>query len=182
MKETIESEIDEAFFDVLKREGFERLAGERLSYARTSVDGQSRAHVDVELRDYLSGFGVTLQEVRSGGFTRRQLLEDFQGLRAYRLEPATPRSVKDAIAQALADLHFYGLPWLAGQPVSTPATEQIRQLASERAYQDAVREARERFKAGDYVAALRLFDQARAVKSLEAVDEKYWAIAKKKVG
>jgi hypothetical protein len=182
LKETAESEIDEAFFDALSKEGFERFSGEPLSYAKSSQDGQSRAHVDVEIREYLSGFGVTLQEVQARGTTRRQLLEDFQGQRAYRFERSKPETIKDAIAQALADLHFYGLPWLAGQSVSTPATNQLHQLVGERAYRDAVQAAREKFKAGDYAEAVRLFGEARAVRSLEAIDEKYWALAKKKLG
>jgi hypothetical protein len=178
---TVESEIDYAFVQVLEREGFERLPGELLSYVRTSDDGRSRSHVDVELRDYLGGFGVTLQEVRAGGSTRRQLLEDFQGIEAYRIDRRNAESVKDAIAQALADLHLYGLPWLAGQVVSTAATERVHQLISEGAYQDAVRVAREKFKAGAYAEALRLFGEARVVKPLDALDEKFRAMAEKKV-
>jgi len=180
MARQLESEIDEAFFDALKKEGFDRRAAEPLSYVRTSPDGLSRAYVDVEVRDYLSGFGVTLQETRVGGATRRQLLEDFQGLRAYGFDERAPTTVIEAVAQALADLQFYGLPWLAGQVVSTPAVEQIRQLAGDRGYRDAVFAAREEFKAGRYAEALKLFEEASRLRALDVVDEKFRALAEKK--
>jgi hypothetical protein len=180
MNNAINAEIDGAFFDVLSREGFSRLPGELLSYVRSSADGRVRTHVDVEVRDYLSGFGVTMQEVSATGSARRQLLEDFQGIPAYRFDQSRPDTVRDAVARALADLHFYGLAWLAGRPVSTAATDEVRRLTGERRYSDVVQAARDRFKAGDYAEALRLFDEARSVKPLDPVDSKYRVLAEKK--
>jgi hypothetical protein len=180
MANLAEAEIDEAFFAVLSEEGFERLPGELLSYTKAGADGKSRIHVDVEVRDYLSGFGVTLQEVRAGAAARRQLLEDFRGIRAYRYEASDRPSIQKALAEALADLRQYGMAWLAGREASTPATEQVWALTAERAYQDLVRVGRERFRAGHYSEAVRIFDEARTVKPLDAADEKYRAIAEKK--
>jgi hypothetical protein len=175
-----EAEIDEAFFEVLHKEGFERLPSELLSYVKASSDGKSRMHVDVEVRNYVSGFGVTLQEVRAGTATRRQLLEHFRGIRAYRYETSDRSSIQHAVAEALHDLEQYGMPWLAGREVSTPATEQVRMLTAERAYQDFVRVGRERFRAGRYAEALKSFDEAATVKPLAAADEKYRTLADKK--
>jgi hypothetical protein len=180
MAKPAEAAIDEAFFGVLSREGFERLPGEVLSYTMAGADGRSRIHVDVEVRGYLSGFGVTLQEI-TGAATRRQLLEDFRGIQAYRYEATNPESIQEAIAQALADFQRYGMAWLTGQEVSTPATERVRALTAERAYQDLVQVGRERFRAGDYAEAVRVFEEARTVKPLEATDEKYRSIAGKKL-
>jgi hypothetical protein len=180
LKKAVEAELDAAFYEVLKPEGYERFEGEPLSYSQTSADGRIRRHVDVEIRSYLSGFGVTLQEVTADGRRRRQLLEEFQGLRAYRVDLKEPEGLKNALATALADLQLYGLPWLAGQPVGTQALEDLRRPAIDRQYQDAIRSAREEFRRGDYLAALRLFDEARRLRPLTAVDEKFRATAEKK--
>jgi hypothetical protein len=177
----LESEIDNAFFDDLSGEGFSRLPGEILSYVRRSADGRSEAHIDVELRDYLAGFGVTLQDVAVGGATRRQRLEDFRGSQVYRFDRDRPETVGDAVAQALADLHLYGMPWLSGEAVSTSATDEVNRLADERRYRDISAEAREKFKRGDHAEALRLFEQAQTVRPLDPLDEKYRALSEKKI-
>jgi len=181
-RKTITIQIDDAFFEILRERGFVRQPGDDvLSYVRASADGRSRAHIDVEVRSYAPGFGVTLQDLREGGVARRQLLEDFRGLPGYRFDDSQPDSVTDALAVALSDLIDCGLPWLDGERISTPAIEAVKRLAEERRYADAVRSARERFKSGDYDEALRLFTEAGAVRTLEPTDERFRGIAEKRV-
>jgi hypothetical protein len=178
-KRSAEKVIDEAFFDALQGHGFTRLPGERLSFVRGHQDG-SRWHLDVELRSYLRGFGVTLQDVSLGAPVRRQLLEEFRGLRAYVFDTGDPISLETTVADALADLHLYGLPWFAGAPVATVATEAVKQATNDWAYQQAVGLARAKFKKGEYAEAVTAFEQAQSFRPLDPIDEKYRSLAERK--
>jgi hypothetical protein len=177
-KRSAEKVLDEAFFDALQGHGFTRLPGERLSFVRGYQNG-SRWHLDVELRSYLSGFGVTLQDVSLDAPVRRQLLEEFRGLRAYMFDTGDPISLDTTVAEALADLHLYGLPWFAGAPVATAATEAVKQATNEWAYREAGGLGRAKFRNGEYAEAVAAFERAQSFRPLDPVDEKYRSLAER---
>jgi hypothetical protein len=178
---SLEQEIDSSFGELLEKEGFVRQPEGMLSFVRSGDDGSRRDHVDIEIRRYLGGFGVTLQEVARDGKARRQLLEEFQGLKCYALDQTRPETIRAAIDRALDDLRRYGMAWFAGQTISTPATERVRALVADRAYHDLVTAARKNSKEGAFERAFTLFEEASRIRQLGALDEKYRLIAERKV-
>ena len=139
--------LDAAFAGALKPYGFERLNGEACSYILRRGDPQSDLHVDVEVLEHPLRFGVVLQELRHGG-QRRELLEAFEGVKGYPFEAGHAESLEKARAVAIEHLERYGIPWLMGQSVSTPALATRSALAALDRHRRLLIEAQASFHAG----------------------------------
>jgi hypothetical protein len=181
MKRTLR-ELDKSMLARLGPIGYVRFNGEPLSYVWRSTSGTVRRHVDVEVHGDVPGLRVTLQELHSDGRRRFELLEELGGLRYYRYATADPKSVDEAIETLLKHMDRYGLRWLEGEPVTTPATSERTRLAKDAEFRVALQRGVESFKAARYGEALAHFDAASKIGPLDELSSKYRSIAARKAG
>lgn len=176
----LKNQLDEALFSRLSPRGFTRHEGEALSYVLDSPDESARRHVDVELHSDVPGLRVTLQEVFRDGRRRFELLEEFEGLHYYRYDPRNEKSVSSAVARLLRDFDLYGLRWLEGEAIKTPALAERDQVARSHVQQEAIKKGVESFKAQLYAEAVSHFEAASQLGPLDELTAKYRDVALRK--
>ena len=176
----LKNRLDEELFSRLSSRGFSRFEGESLSYVSDSVDGSSRRHVDVELHSDVPGLRVTLQEVFRDGRRRFELLEEFEGHHYYRYDSEDQKSIQSAVDRLLRDFDTYGLRWLEGEAVTTPALGERERVAEGHEYKEAIRKGIESFKAQRYAEAVSHFDAAGLLRPLDELSAKYRDVALRK--
>ena len=163
--------LDAAFAEALKSYGFERLNGEACSYILRRGDPPSDLHVDVEVLQHPLRFGVVLQDLRHGG-QRRELLEAFEGLEGYLFEADQAESLERARAEAIEHLERYGIPWLMGQSVSTPALATRSALATRDRHRRLLIEAQASFHSGHRQQSRQALEEAVGISPLDPVSAK----------
>jgi hypothetical protein len=175
---SITSVLDAGFGAALERHGFVRFNNEACSYVLRRTDLGSDLHVDVHLMTDPPHFSVVLQDVRADG-SRRELLEDFAGVKRYAFDQSNPFSLTGARDLALSHLRRHGIPWLLGEPVNTPALASRAALASEDRHRRLIVEARATFHAGQRKQALGLLEEAEQIAPLDAASAKLLAILRR---
>jgi hypothetical protein len=175
---SITSVLDVGFGAALERHGFVRFNSEACSYILTRSDIVSEWHVDVHVVTEPPHFSVVLQDVRVDG-SRRELLEEFEGIKHYSFEPDDPSSLITARDLALSHLLRYGIPWFLGEPVNTPALAGRAALASDDRHRRLILEAKLTFHAGQRNQALGLLEEAERIGPLDAASAKMLAMLRR---
>jgi hypothetical protein len=170
--------LDAGFGAALERHGFVRFNNEACSYILRRTALGSNLHVDVHLITDPPHFSVVLQDVRADG-SRRELLEEFEGVKRYSFELSNPSSLTGARDLALSHLRRHGIPWLLGEPVDTPALASRAALASEDRHRRLIVEARASFHAGQRKQALGLLAEAEQVAPLDPASAKMLAMLRR---
>lgn len=166
------------FVPAVESHGFSRGPGRFITFVR-NLGSERRQIVEVQNESYLNRFVVTLQEFASAG-NRLALLEDFAGRPGYEYGAGTASRVQTAARFAASDFAEFGVPWLEGIDVITPAIQKEREAAAQSTYDLHIRAAREAFKRGDFDSALFEFSSATEIKELDPVSEKFREIATKR--
>jgi len=163
--------LDAAFAEALKSYGFDRRNGEAGSYILRRGDPPSDLHVDVEVLQHPLRFGVVLQDLRHGG-QRRELLEAFEGVKGYLFEAGKVETLERARAEAIDHLERYGIPWLLGRPISTPALTARVALAAQDRHRRLLIEAQTTFHSGNRQQSRQALEEAVTISPLDPVSAK----------
>jgi hypothetical protein len=161
------------FAPLLAELGFAEI-GPPLRYRRVLADRVQ--FLDVEKERWFGALHFTLSEQAE---TLRTIdLRRFEDLP--RFEYSDPPSLARCIELAYANFSAYGIRWLSGEDVLTPAIERCRREAAQAGDQRLIQEARAHFKAGRYVEAVALF--LRVSDGLDPVSERMFTLAQRKMG
>ena len=168
------------FSPLLVRLGFVQRRPHELSYFAELLNPSRRLHVDIECHDDIDAFRLVLQ-VHSAEGQRFELLESFEGLHYYQYDPHSPKAVRRSVALALRHFRRYGVPWLRGEPVLTPALE-LRAIAAQDAEVETfLSHGREAFRSGRFADALRELESAQRLRALDRTSAEYLRLAAKRV-
>jgi len=132
--------------------------------------------VEIEVEPALRRVHVCLR--RRSVLEVRFLLAEAAGLRWY--EYQDDDDLEHVMARARVHFEVWGIDWLEGRPVDSPAlpgaAEQLQQLK----YESLVDEGRGAFKAGRYDEAITTLTEASGLVPLDEVSAKMLGIALKK--
>jgi hypothetical protein len=172
------ADLDDSFQASLKPHGFVKVGGPGCSYLLRRADPPSDLYVDVHVFSDPACFSVVLQDVRPDS-QRRELLEEFEGLRHYSFDEGDVSSLVAARNLALEHLRRYGVPWLLGHSVSTPALEARAALAAEDRQRRLVAQAKASFHSGERQRARSLLEEAEGIGPLDPVAGKILSLLRK---
>lgn len=172
--------LDEAFATALVSFGFVRFHDELLSYVRVSPSEDCEQHIDIELRDDGTGFGITLQEACRDGTRRGELLEELAGLPLYACTLGDSASVGKAISLGLIHLRDMGIPWFLSKSFTTPAVLMREAVAARQNLGEYLAIAKERLRASQFEEAVLWFERASDCGELDGLSRRQFEYAKKK--
>lgn len=166
---------------LLEREGFTRKPGDVMSFTKR-IENERELHVDIHDLKYAAGFSVNMQDLSWDGKTARaRSLERLVGLKQYSYMPGDEHSLEHAVRMARHHLEEVGLRWLSDSTFTTEVMSKTKASVQLRKYDDLIKKARAAFKNEQYEEALVLFSEAATIQELDAVSEKYRAIATSRV-
>jgi hypothetical protein len=170
-----ESVVQRHFDERLRSLGFD--PHEKASCVWTKATGaHSDLVVEIEVEPAFRRIHVCLR--RRAVLEVRFLLAEAAGLPWY--EYQDDDDLDRVMAQARVHFEVWGIDWLEGRPVDSPAlgsiAEQLQQLQHER----LVDEGRGAFKAGRYDEAIRKLTEASGLLPLDDVSAKMLGIASRK--
>ena len=120
-------------------------------------------------------FSVQLSDMASVNMQRHIMLEEFGGAMAYAYRDV---GVAASVEQALADMRRYGMPWLEGAEVTTPALQQRSQIAAQFRGERLRDEGVQAFRRGEYRAAVAALQAAKTMTPLGLAGEKMLELAR----
>jgi hypothetical protein len=164
--------VRKRFDATLAQLGFECVDKGALRYDRT-VEGRLQMFV-VETARSANRLHFSLREVTTP--ERYVDLADFEGDR--RFEYSDQSSLQVAIERAHALFETYGVRWLSGEDVVTPAIAARRARSAEARRSRALAAAREHFKSGEYAAAVAVFETIEG--ELDDVSSRMLAIGRRR--
>jgi hypothetical protein len=162
---------------ILAPHGYEALPKQPfMGFGRSATDGIS-ARVTIEKPSDVNQICIQLacfdsKSANPNHPNRSIWLEDFhRDSTRYGYRDAA--TLRDAIVRVKGDMVDYGIAWLDGVDVVTPAIQASRESSASHQMEEAVRMGRDAFKANDYKQALLHFERAAGLGSLSELDHKY---------
>ena len=180
-RKALRSEINRLFGPVLEPMGFGPGPGPGQSFFLERQTDGAHLHVDIDLHHDGSAFSVFLHVIKSVQDRKRIELGEFAGIQGYSIGNGSPEEIRLPAELAKEHLITYGLPWLSGHDVSTPALEERRRLANERNQRDLTRRGREAYRSKEWDVAVHHLKSAEALGPLDSVSQKILDYALQKV-
>lgn len=171
----VESVVQRHFDDRLRGLGFTPHA--KVAGVWTKATGEhSDVMVEVELEPALRRMHVCLR--RRSVLEVRFLLAEAAGLRWYEYQDED--DLDRVMSRARVHFEVWGIDWLEGRPVDSPALPNIAEQQQQLKHERLVNEGRGAFKAGRYDDAIRTLAEASGLLPLDEVSAKMLGIALRK--